>query len=117
VIAKVIMRLTYPHADQVIAVSEGIRADLMENFGVDEAKIRVIYNPLDTDRVCERALETPSTRVPEPYIVGTSKRAVDQVAPAAISKISAPRSTIIRARAFTAAWFVWHCQPKAATDG
>ena len=49
----------------------------------------------------------------------TSRRAVDQVGPAAISKICAPRSTIIRARAFTAAWFVWHCQPKgaAATDG
>lgn len=27
VITKVIMRLTYPHADQVIAVSEGVRAD------------------------------------------------------------------------------------------
>jgi len=73
VITKVIMRLTYPHADQVIAVSEGVRADLMANFGVDGAKIRVIYNPVDTDRICERALETPSTRPPEPYIVSLGR--------------------------------------------
>ena len=72
-ITKVIMRLTYPHADQVIAVSEGVRADLMANFGVDGAKIRVIYNPVDTDRICERALETPSTRVPDPYIVSVGR--------------------------------------------
>jgi glycosyltransferase involved in cell wall biosynthesis len=73
VITKVIMRLTYPHADQVIAVSEGVRADLMANFGVDGAKIRIIYNPVDTDRICERALETPSTRLPEPYIVSVGR--------------------------------------------
>jgi glycosyltransferase involved in cell wall biosynthesis len=73
VITKAIMRLTYPHADQVIAVSEGVRVDLMANFGVDGAKIRVIYNPVDTERICERALETQSTRVPEPYIVGVGR--------------------------------------------
>jgi N-acetylgalactosamine-N,N'-diacetylbacillosaminyl-diphospho-undecaprenol 4-alpha-N-acetylgalactosaminyltransferase len=73
VITKVIMRLTYPHADEVIAVSEGVRADLIENFGVDGARIRVIYNPVDTDRICERALETPVTRVPEPYVVSVGR--------------------------------------------
>jgi len=73
VIAKAIMRLTYPHADQVIAVSEGVRDDLMANFGVDGAKIRVIYNPVDADRICERALEVPSTRLPEPYIVSAGR--------------------------------------------
>jgi glycosyltransferase involved in cell wall biosynthesis len=73
VITKAIMRVTYPHADQVIAVSEGIREDLMANFGVDGAKIRVIYNPVDADRIYEQALETPSTRVPEPYIVSVGR--------------------------------------------
>src|SRR5262249_15653645 len=45
-ITKAIMRLTYPRADQVIAVSEGVKHDLMTNFGVPGAKIRVIYNPI-----------------------------------------------------------------------
>jgi len=72
-ITKAIMRLTYPHADQVIAVSEGVKDDLMANFGVRGAKIRVVYNPIDTDRICERALEAPSTRVPQPYIVSAGR--------------------------------------------
>jgi hypothetical protein len=49
----------------------------------------------------------------------TSRRAAGPAEPAAIWKICAPRSIIIRARAFTAAWFVWHCRRKgvAAIDG
>jgi glycosyltransferase involved in cell wall biosynthesis len=73
VITKAIMRLTYPHAAQVIAVSEGVRDDLMANFGVHESKVRVIYNPIDMDRICERALEPPSINVPEPYIVSAGR--------------------------------------------
>ena len=73
VITKAIMRLTYPHADQVIAVSEGVKHDLMTNFGVHGAKIRVIYNPIDTDRICERALDAPGTSVPEPYIISAGR--------------------------------------------
>src|SRR5712691_3971312 len=44
-ITKAIMRLTYPRADQVIAVSEGVKDDLMASFGVRESKVRIIYNP------------------------------------------------------------------------
>jgi glycosyltransferase involved in cell wall biosynthesis len=73
VVTKAIMRLTYPRADQVIAVSEGVRDDLMANFGVHGAKIRVIYNPIDTDRICEKALEAPKARVPQPYIVSAGR--------------------------------------------
>lgn len=73
VLTKAIMRLTYPHADQVIAVSEGVKEDLMTNFGVSQAKIRVIYNPIDTDRLHERALEAPSTNVPHTYIVSAGR--------------------------------------------
>jgi glycosyltransferase involved in cell wall biosynthesis len=73
VITKAIMRLTYPHANQVVAVSQGVKCDLMTNFGVRGAKIRVIYNAVDIDRICERALEFPSTLVPEPYIVSAGR--------------------------------------------
>jgi glycosyltransferase involved in cell wall biosynthesis len=72
-ITKAIMRLTYPRADQVIAVSEGVKNDLMTNFGVHGAKIRVVYNAVDADRIRERALEGPSTRVPQPYIVSAGR--------------------------------------------
>jgi glycosyltransferase involved in cell wall biosynthesis len=72
-ITKAIMRLAYPRADQVVAVSEGVKHDLMTNFGVHGTKIRVIYNPVDTTGICERAREAPSINVPKPYIVSAGR--------------------------------------------
>src|ERR1700716_4345090 len=72
-INKAIVRLTYRLADQVIAVSEGVKDELIANFGVREAKVRVIYNPIDTARICERASEAPSIKLPKPYILAMGR--------------------------------------------
>jgi N-acetylgalactosamine-N,N'-diacetylbacillosaminyl-diphospho-undecaprenol 4-alpha-N-acetylgalactosaminyltransferase len=68
-----IVRLTYRLADQVIAVSEGVKKELIANFGVRAAKVRVIYNPIDNVRICERASEAPSIELPKPYILGMGR--------------------------------------------
>jgi glycosyltransferase involved in cell wall biosynthesis len=73
VINKMIVRLTYRLADQVIAVSEGVKDELITKFGVREAKVRVIYNPINTARICERASEAPSIELPKPYILGMGR--------------------------------------------
>ena len=52
---KIVVRMTYPMADQVIAVSEGVKDDLLANFGVRGSKLRVIHNPVNSDRICARA--------------------------------------------------------------
>lgn len=70
---KTMVRLTYPLADQVIAVSEGVKDDLMAHFGVRKSLLRVIHNPINTDRICEYALDVPSMRLPEPYIMGMGR--------------------------------------------
>jgi N-acetylgalactosamine-N,N'-diacetylbacillosaminyl-diphospho-undecaprenol 4-alpha-N-acetylgalactosaminyltransferase len=57
----------------VIAVSEGVKDELIANFGVREAKVRVIYNPIDTARICERASEAPSIKLPKPYILAMGR--------------------------------------------
>jgi glycosyltransferase involved in cell wall biosynthesis len=72
-INKTIVRLTYPLADQVIAVSEGVKEELIANCGVREPKVRVIYNPINTGRICEKALDEPSITVPRPYILGMGR--------------------------------------------
>src|SRR5262245_48611958 len=72
-INKSIVRLTYPFANQVIAVSEGVRDDLIANFGVRESKIRVIHNPVDTDRIQEKSLEAPTIALPERFILGMGR--------------------------------------------
>jgi glycosyltransferase involved in cell wall biosynthesis len=40
------MRLSYPHAHRVIAVSEGVRDSLVQRAGVRADHIEVIYNPV-----------------------------------------------------------------------
>jgi glycosyltransferase involved in cell wall biosynthesis len=72
-LSRLIMRLTYPYANQIVAVSEGVGTDLIANFGVEAGKVRVIHNPIDTDRIVKRALETPSIKVPPPYIVSAGR--------------------------------------------
>jgi glycosyltransferase involved in cell wall biosynthesis len=54
---RTIMRMLYNRADSIIAVSEGIREDLSANFGIKKDKIRVVYNPVDTDKLCMLAGE------------------------------------------------------------
>jgi N-acetylgalactosamine-N,N'-diacetylbacillosaminyl-diphospho-undecaprenol 4-alpha-N-acetylgalactosaminyltransferase len=70
---KTIVRLTYPFADEVIAVSEGIRDDLRTNFGVPGSKLHVIHNPVDTGWISRRAAETPAIDIPAPYIMGMGR--------------------------------------------
>ena len=50
-IMSLLIRLLYKKADLIITVSDFIRDDFIENFGIDHAKITTIYNPVDTDKV------------------------------------------------------------------
>lgn len=50
----------YPRADVLIAVSEGVKRDLIENFGLPPERIRVIYNFVDRAEILSRAEESPS---------------------------------------------------------
>jgi glycosyltransferase involved in cell wall biosynthesis len=57
-ITKKFMRYVYPKADTIIAVSEGIKQDLIKNFNLPDNKIAVIYNPVDLKEVRMRSQET-----------------------------------------------------------
>ncbi len=52
-----LIRLFYPRAEVIVAVAQGIKRDLIENFGLPAQKIVVIYNPIDVHGVCLRAAE------------------------------------------------------------
>lgn len=60
--AKIIlflMKLLYPHADVVVAVSKGVKKDLLDYIGLRDQKVRVIYNPIITDELIEKSKEPP----------------------------------------------------------
>lgn len=52
-----VMRWTYNWADAVIAVSHGVASDLSEMLGIPLEKITVIYNPVVTPELFEKAKE------------------------------------------------------------
>jgi len=53
---KLLVRLLYPKADLIIAVSHGVKQSLI-NIGIEEEKIKVIYNPYPIDEIRELAKE------------------------------------------------------------
>jgi glycosyltransferase involved in cell wall biosynthesis len=72
-----LVRRFYRHADQVIAVSQGVRDDLVDKLDVPSAKVRVIYNPVDLERVkrlAEQDLSHPWFCEPDCPVVVTVAR-------------------------------------------
>lgn len=60
-VGRTLTRKFYPRADAIIAVSDGIARDLIDNYGVDASQIAVIPNPIDVADVKARAAERGET--------------------------------------------------------
>jgi glycosyltransferase involved in cell wall biosynthesis len=52
-----LMKITYPKADAIIAISKGVADDLAKNLSLNPEKITVVYNPCDVDEVLNKAKE------------------------------------------------------------
>ena len=48
---SLMIRRFYGKADLIVSVSRSVKDDLVENFGLDSERIKVIYNPIDIDRI------------------------------------------------------------------
>ena len=72
-VARAIVRRTYPKADHVIAVSQGIADDLTVNFGVDRARTSTISNPVDVTAIQRAGAEPVDPPVAGPYAVAVSR--------------------------------------------
>lgn len=71
--ARMLVRLAYPRADKVIAVSQGVADDLAQNFGVGREKIVTIANPVDADAISVRAKEAPVIDTGHEYILAAGR--------------------------------------------
>jgi len=70
---KLLLRLLYNKADAIIAVSKGVKNDLIMNFGIDRNKIIVINNPINKERIQilskEKIIELKLFDSPIPVII------------------------------------------------
>lgn len=51
VLGRNLLPFAYNQADAIIAISQGVRNDIINSFSADEKKISVIYNPVDIDSI------------------------------------------------------------------
>ena len=55
-----LMRFLYPHASAVVAVSQGLEKELVDELGLSRGKVTAIPNPLDLDKIAVLSAERPS---------------------------------------------------------
>ncbi|HEY3146817.1 MAG TPA: glycosyltransferase [Dongiaceae bacterium] len=68
-LAKFLVKVTYPKARKVIAVSQGVADDLSASFGVPSDSMTVIANPIDVDEIGAQAETGAPIPVDGPYAV------------------------------------------------
>lgn len=56
---NLLYRRLYPRFDRVVCQSRDMRRDLMENYGLKEAKAVLIHNPVDAARISALAAQEP----------------------------------------------------------
>lgn len=71
--AIAVPRLAYPRADHVIAVSEGVRSDLIARFGVRPERVTSIPNPYDLGKIAQDAAAEPEFPLPQRFIVSAGR--------------------------------------------
>jgi len=52
-----LIRKLYPHSFKIIAISQGVKNDLVNSYDISSDNIVVIYNPIDTDVVMIKSKE------------------------------------------------------------
>lgn len=70
---RTLVRALYPRADGIIAVSDGVREDLIQHFRVPADRTVVIHNPYNIEAIRALAAAPAPDRPGKPYIVAVGR--------------------------------------------
>lgn len=70
---RLAVRLLYPRADRVVAVSHGVACDLAENYRVPWDRLATINNPVDAPAIHAAAEEEPQVGLPDRFILAVGR--------------------------------------------
>jgi glycosyltransferase involved in cell wall biosynthesis len=73
-----LMKVLYPRADAIVAISSGIGSELSERFRVPAGRVRVIPNPIDLDEILRKSRDTADLESPGSPMVLTVGRLASQ---------------------------------------
>lgn len=68
-----LVRLLYPWASRIIAVSQGVADTLVDDFGVDSGNVSVVANPVDLSSISSKAAQPASIPVEGPYVAAMGR--------------------------------------------
>lgn len=71
--ARAMVRFAYPRARHVIAVSDGVVDDLVDNFGVARDRVSAIANPVDHDAIAAQAAAPAPLAIDGDYVVAAGR--------------------------------------------
>jgi N-acetylgalactosamine-N,N'-diacetylbacillosaminyl-diphospho-undecaprenol 4-alpha-N-acetylgalactosaminyltransferase len=71
--ARAMVRFAYPRARHVIAVSDGVADDLVQNFGVARDRVSAIANPVDHDAIAAQAAAPSPLAIDGDYVVAAGR--------------------------------------------
>ncbi len=72
-VTRAMVKWGYPMASEILAVSEGVRQGLIEDFAISSDKISVFYNPVDTQSIAESAKASADFEVRSSDIVAMGR--------------------------------------------
>ncbi len=72
-ILRSLPRFLYRRADRVLAVSEGVRADLIHGFGLPPALVETIPNGYDVAAIHRAGARTPPIALPDDFIIAVGR--------------------------------------------
>ncbi len=72
-INRLVVRLLYPRAVRIVAVSQGVAADLERNFHVRNSRLTVIYNPVDREGIAAKSILEPPIALPETFYLAIGR--------------------------------------------
>lgn len=74
---RLMIRRFYPWADSIVAVSHGVKRDLVDRFSIEASKIRVVHNPCDVELVRHHSSHTLDTALfnalPGPMVIAVGR--------------------------------------------
>lgn len=79
IISKFLIKHIYPRADEVLAVSEGVKNDLVSNYGLDKSKCVVVHNGYDIESLELKASSgMDKLTVPAKYAIAIGRLVVNK---------------------------------------
>jgi glycosyltransferase involved in cell wall biosynthesis len=70
---RALVRYLYPRANHVLAVSEGVRHDLIDTAGLAPDRVTTINNPYDLERIAAEGSQAPEIALPPAFMVAVGR--------------------------------------------